>query len=188
MQLPLQITYHHVMKSESLDAKIRERAEKLDDFADCIMSGRVVVEAPHHHHHKGNLYRLSIDITVPGHEITVTRSPDKHQAYQDPYVLVRDAFDAVRRQLEDYVRRRGQKVKHHGTPPHGTVSDIAPRENYGRIATSDGRDVYFHRNSLINANFDALEIGDEVRFDEEMGDNGPQATTVRVIGKHHIVD
>jgi cold shock CspA family protein len=59
--------------------------------------------------------------------------------------------------------------------------------DFGRIRSADGRYVYFHRNSVINADFESLQEGDEVRFDEEAGDEGPQASTVRVIGRHHIV-
>ena len=32
-----------------------------------------------------------------------------------------------------------------------------------------------------------LEMGDKVRFVEVAGDNGPQASTVHLIGKHNIV-
>ena len=54
-------------------------------------------------------------------------------------------------------------------------------EDFGRILTPDGREIYFHRNSLLNGNFDKLEVGDEVRFSEEMGDQGPHASTVHLV-------
>jgi cold shock CspA family protein len=150
------------------------------------MSCRVVVEAQHQHHHKGNLYHVRVDITVPGHELVVSRDPKDHQAHQDVYVAIRDAFDAARRQLEDYARKLRGDVKEHEVPPHGHISELLPEQDYGRIQTTDGRSIYFHRNSVINADFDSLSTGDPVRFDEEVGDEGPQASTVRVIGKHHI--
>ena len=187
MQLPLQITYRHMDKPPVLDDFIRERAEKLDQFAPNIMSCRIVVDAPHQHKNKGNLYQLTVDVTLPGHEIALTRSPDDHQEYEDPYVLVRDIFESVERQIEELSRRKAQNVKRHETPPHGRVSTLVPEQDYGRIVTAEGRDIYFHRNSVLNADFDRLEIGDEVRFDEEAGEQGPQASTVRLIGKHHIV-
>jgi cold shock CspA family protein len=65
--------------------------------------------------------------------------------------------------------------------------EIVPYEDYGRIKTADGREVYFHRNSFLGGDFDALDIGDKVRFVEEAGENGPQASTVHLIGKHNIV-
>ena len=173
--------------SPALETAVRERVEHLENYCNEIIGCSVIVEAPHKHHHKGNLFRLRIDVTVPGKEIVVKRSPDEHHAHEDPYVALRDAFDAVRRQLEDYVRKRRGKVKSHEVTPHGRVSVLNPDQDYGRLATPDGRDIYFHRNSLVNADFDDLEIGTELRFVEEAGDSGPQASSVFVIGKHHPV-
>jgi ribosomal subunit interface protein len=187
MQLPLQITFRHMNPSPQMEADIREKAEKLDQFYDQIMSCRVVVESHHQHHHQGNLYHVRVDVTVPGKELVASREPGQHHAHEDVYVAVRDAFDAIRRQLEDRARERRQDVKTHEPVPHGRISRLMPDEDYGRIETADGRDIYFHRNSVVNADFDKLEIGNEVRFDEEAGDKGPQASTVHVVGKHHIV-
>lgn len=188
MQLPLQVTFRHMETSEALLADIEEKAAKLDRFSDHIMACRVVVEAPHQHHHKGNLYRIAIDLTVPGGEIVASRSADEHHAHEDVYVAVRDAFNAVQRQLEDFVTKQKRKVKQHTAPPHGRVLKLFPAEDYGIIAASDGREVYFHRNSVLHERFDDLEQGSEVRYAEEQGEEGPQASTVAVVGKHHIVE
>ncbi|MEJ2508837.1 MAG: HPF/RaiA family ribosome-associated protein [Gammaproteobacteria bacterium] len=187
MQLPLQITFRNMEPSPAVEAKVRERAEKLDRFFDHIMSCRVVIEAPHKHHHQGNLFHVRIDVTVPGNELVVSREPHQHQAHEDAYVVLRDAFDALQRQLEDYARKLKGNVKTHEVPPHGHVSRLVAAEDYGLIATSDGREVYFHRNSVLNADFDKLEVGDEVRFAEETGEQGPQASSVSVVGKHHPI-
>ena len=173
--------------SPALETALRERADKLEKFCGEIIGCRVIVEAPHKHHNKGNLYHLRIDVTVPGKEIVVKRSPDKHHAHEDPYVALRDAFDSVRRQLEDYNRKRQGRVKAHAQSAHGHVSVLEPEQDYGRLETPDGRDIYFHRNSLVNAEFDDLAIGTELRFVEELGEEGPQASSVFVIGKHHLV-
>lgn len=146
-----------------------------------------MIESPHKHHRKGNLYHLRIDVTVPGDEIVVKRSPDEQHSHEDPYVAVRDAFDSARRQLEDYARKRRGKVKTHEQSAHGRVSVLEPEEDYGRLETPDGRDIFFHRNSLVNADFDDLAVGAELRFVEEAGEKGPQASSVFVIGKHHPV-
>ena len=79
-------------------------------------------------------------------------------------------------------------MKKHETPLHGTVNEIYKNKGYGTIKTDGGRIVYFHKNSVINYEFNKMDIGKEVRYVEEMGDKGPKATTVRVIGKHHISD
>jgi len=187
MQIPLLITYRDMEPSEAIDIKIREKAQKLETFAEHITSCRVIVEAPHKHQHKGKIYVVKIDVTLPGEEIVASRDPGKNHAHEDVYVALRDAFSAVRRQLEDYVRRRRNKVKTHEIESHGQIIQLFPFEDYGVIKTSDDREIYFHRNSVINADFDKLETGTSVHFVEEMGENGPQASTVHVEGKHHVV-
>jgi len=188
MQLPLQVTFRHMDTSDAVMAVIREKAEKLDRFSEHIMACRVVVEAPHQHHHKGNLYKVSVDITVPGGEIFASRGTDKNHAHEDVYVAIRDAFNAAKRQLEDYAREIRRDIKSHAPPPHGTVLRLFPDEDYGIIASADNREIYFHRHSVLNDDFDNLHVGAEVRFDEEKGEEGPQASTVVLLGKHHIVE
>ncbi len=187
MQLPLQITFRHMDTSEAVEADIREKAEKLNQVFDHIMSCRVVVEQSHKSQNQGNIFHVSIDVTVPGKELVVSREPGVNHAHEDVYVVIRDAFDSMRRQLEAYGQHLRKEVKSHEIPAHGRISLLVPYENYGRIDTADGRDIYFHRNSVVNADFDKLDIGFEVRFDESQGDDGPQASTVYLIGKHHIV-
>lgn len=187
MKLPLQISYRDMEPSDAVEANIRERMEKLERFSDEIMSCRVMVEKHHHHRHKGNIFHIRIDLTVPGDEIVVSREPDKHHAHEDINVAIRDAFNAVTRQLEDYARKRHRKTKRHETPAHGRIIELVADSDYGRIETPDGRQIYFHRNSLLNEDFDDIEIGMEVRFDEEPGEEGPQASTVKIVGKHHVV-
>ncbi|MDH5389232.1 MAG: HPF/RaiA family ribosome-associated protein [Gammaproteobacteria bacterium] len=187
MRQPLQVNFRDIPPSDAVEAKIREKAAKLDEFYDQIMACKVMVEAPHARHHKGMLYHVRIDLTVPNGELVVNRSPKEHHAHEDVYVAIRDAFNAARRKLQDFSRKQRGDVKHHEVPPHGVVFELVPYEDYGRIQSSDGREIYFHRNSLIEGNFDALEEGDKVRFAEEAGDDGPQASTVHLIGKHNIV-
>ena len=185
MQLPLQVVFRNMEPSAAVETKIRERAEQLERTYSPIMSCRVAVEAHHKHHHQGNLYHVRVDLKVPNAEIVASRDPGEHHAHEDVFVAVRDAFDAVRRRLEDYARHRRGDVKAHEVPPHGHIVDLYPE--HGRIETADGRIVYFHRNSVIDADFDKLAIGTEVRFVEEVGERGPQASTVHVVGKHHVV-
>ena len=189
MQLPLQITFRDMVPSDAVEANIRERATRLDRFYDHIMSCRVVVESPHAHHHKGRLFQVKIDVTVPDGELTVNHGHHhKDHSHEDVYVAIRDAFAALRRQLEDYVQKRRGKTKRHEPPAHGRILSMEPDGDYGRIETPDNRVIYFHRNSVLNSGFDRLDVGSEVRFVEEPGDSGPQASTVAPVGKHHVVD
>ena len=187
MKLPLQITFQNLGASEALSTKIRQHADKLERHCDRITSCRVAVEVPHHHHGTGNQFRVRVEVGVPGKKLVANREADEHHANTDAYVAIRDAFDNMRRQLDDYSREQRREVKLHQTPAHGQIVELARSEDHWRIETSDGRSVYFHRNSVIDADFDRLEVGMDVRYDEAMGDQGPQASTVHLIGKHHIV-
>ncbi|HIC82219.1 MAG TPA: HPF/RaiA family ribosome-associated protein, partial [Kiloniellaceae bacterium] len=124
----------------------------------------------------------------PGSQIVVNRNPKEKRSHEDVYVAVRDAFDAARRRLEDHARRKAGKVKAHAVPPHGRVVRLFPYEGYGFIQTAEGQEVYFHRNSLVDADFDKLETGQEVRLvlAEGESEKGPQASTVKLVGKHHL--
>jgi hypothetical protein len=55
------------------------------------MSCRVAVERQHRRHHQGNLFRVRLDITVPGREIVVGRESKPGRAHQDISVAIRDA-------------------------------------------------------------------------------------------------
>jgi cold shock CspA family protein/ribosome-associated translation inhibitor RaiA len=185
MLVPLEIHFHNVDRSEAVEAAVRERAEKLEEFADDIVSCRVTVERPHKHHRRGNLFAVKVDLRFAGGEVVASREPTEHHAHEDVNVAIRDAFKAARRQLEDRVRVRRGDVKPHAGDAHGTLASIDSARGFGRIATPDGREIYFHRNSVLNARFEQLTPGTEVRFTEEAGDEGPQASSVHVIGKPH---
>ncbi len=183
MQLPLQISFRHMDHSEAIEAIIRQKAARLDRFANDIMSCKVVVEPAGKHHTHGNLYAVRIDLTVSGEEIVVTRTPAEHVEYQHLDVALRDAFDTARRQIEDFVRRRRGDIKIHEAQPHGRVIRLVPEQDCGFLETPEGREIYFHRNSVLSDAFDRLEAGTEVSFVEEQGEKGPQASTVKLIGK-----
>jgi len=188
MQLPLQITFRHMESSDAVTARIRERAGELERFFDRIISCRVVVECRHPRRQQGNLFRVRIDLKVPGREITVGRDPAAHKAHEDIYVAIRDAFDAARRLLEDHVREARGDVKMHSVPDHGRIARLLPEQNCGFILSADGNEIYFHRNSVTNGGFGKLAVGDEVRFVAQHSESadGPQASTVVPLGKHHL--
>ena len=207
MKIPLQITFRHMPPTPAIEENIREKAAKLDELHDGIMGCRVAVEAPHRHHHKGKAYVVRIDLTVPGGELVVNREPkrlvpkktklgaepekefaelhepSKHAAHEDLYVAIRDAFNAAGRKLQNHARRRRGKVKVHEPQAVARIASLVPMEDHGFLLTPDGREVYFHRNSVLAPGFDRLEIGHEVYFAEELGDKGPQASTVRPAGR-----
>jgi cold shock CspA family protein/ribosome-associated translation inhibitor RaiA len=188
MQLPLQVTFQHLPHSDEVEDIVYENASRLDGFCDQIMSCRVVVDMPHRHHRQGNLYQVRVDITVPGEELVVNREAGQHTQYKDLRVAIDDAFNTAARLLEDYARRHRLDVKaHQEAPAHARVAKVFPEVDYGFLETLDGREIYFHRNSLVGADFDQLEPGTEVAYVEEQGEKGPQASTVKPVGRHHHV-
>jgi len=186
MQVAVEIVFHNVDHSPAVEAAARERVAKLEQIAPDITSCRVTIEAPHKHHRQGNLFAVRIDLRYPGGETIANRSRSGDHAHEDVYVAMRDAFNAARRQLQDHLRIRRGQVKPHEAPPHGRIASLDREHGSGRIATPNGREIYFHRNSVSNANFDHLEAGTEVRFSEEAGEQGPQASSVHVVGKHQV--
>lgn len=190
MDIPLELSFRNTDPSDAVEAKVRERVDKLETYFGRINSCRVVVEAPHRHHRKGKIFHVKIEIGVPGRTLIVDRDPGKHHAHEDVYVAVRDAFDAARRQLEDHSRKSAGKIKTHEVPTHGAVSILNGLQGYGIATLPDGQEIYFHRNSVVNDGFAQLEVGDQVRLVVAEGESqkGPQASTVTPIGKHHLMD
>lgn len=187
MQTEPQVSFRHMTHSDAVEEIIRERIARLEKTSDHITSCRVVVEPAAQHQTRGNLFHVRVHIGVPGEEIVVTSEPAAHTEAQDIQVALRDAFDSARRQLEDYVRRRRGLVKALEKLPHARVNKLFSDKGYGFIETLDGREVYFHRNSVVREGFDQLQVGSEVTFVEEEGDRGPQASTVKLVGRHHHV-
>ena len=179
MQTPIQVIFQGLPPSDALDAAIREEAAALERYFDRITSCHVTVAEPHRHHHKGRLYGVKIHLSVPGDELVVDREHAMHTGHADPYLAVREAFHAARRGLEDYVRRLRGDVKHHVQRSHGRIARTVLAEDCGFITTADGRELYFHRNSILRGDFDELRVGDDVTFLEEPAEKGPNAKSVR---------
>lgn len=105
---PVQITIRDLPSSPAIESHIRKKADKLTQFYDHINSCRIVITLPQKHKRQGKLYCVRIDLTVPGKELAVT-----HKLDEDIYVAIRDAFQALTRQLEQYARKRRGDVKRH---------------------------------------------------------------------------
>ena len=165
----------------ALEAFVHQWAAKLERASDRIERGHVLIERPHQHQHQGQRVHVLVTLAVPGPDIVVSRDHSLDGAHEDVYVAIRDAFRAARRQLEDHVRVLRQDVKTHVEPEHGRVTYLDAEGEWGYLE-SDGRQVYFHRNSVLGAV--PLGLGDEVRFTDEPGMKGPQATSVTRVGEH----
>lgn len=104
MNTPLEISFKGLDKSEVIEAKIAERAAKLEKHFERMTHCRVVVAAPHKHSHKGKTYEIKIDIGIPGGApLIVTHEAAVGHAQEDLKLALRDAFDAADRRLDDLV-------------------------------------------------------------------------------------
>ena len=198
MIFPLQISFRNMQPSDAVEARVREEVAKLETFYQKIMHCRVVIELPHKHRRKGDVFHVRIDLTVPGEEIVVKHEPspeaslrrfevekrsksaEAHAAHKDIYVVIRDAFKEARRRLQDFTRIQHGQTKRHEPQGSGRVSKLFPDEGYGFLEIPEGDQVYFHKNSVLHDGFGRLKIGSRVTFVQEVGEKGPQASTVRV--------
>lgn len=187
MIIPLQLTFRGMEPSPAISAKIHQKAERLERFHDRITTMRIVFEQLHHHHHQGNLFHVRIDLTLAGGEIVVgSEHHDKH-SHEDPYVAIRDAFDALGRKLDEFVRMQEHHERLRVIPMHGTVTRVDTKAGFGRIASPDGAQIYFHKKSVDGA-FEELQPGAPVGFDlyDGEGPEGLQASAVRPISRQYF--
>ena len=62
----------------------------------------------------------------------------------------------------------------------GTIKKLVSERGFGFIAASDGKEYFFHRNSLdASLDFDRLVGGERVMFEIETSPKGPRAEQVR---------
>ena len=183
MPLPLEITYHNMDQSDAIETRVLEKVEHLEKLHERLTSCRVSIEAPHKHHRQGNTYQVRILLGMPQGQVAVSHDPGDRNAHEDIYVAIRDAFRAAERQLKDHRQKMRGDVKTHDVPLQGHVDRLVPIEDHGFITTNDGREIYFHRNAVVEGSFDDLEEEQTVELVVFHGDNeaGPHASTVKPI-------
>lgn len=185
MQVPLEITYNHIERSDWIDDYVKERVARLEHMADGLIACRVAIEREQHSKQTGNLYRARVELTLPPKKDLIG---DKHGEVEDLGVqlrpIIRKAFEAVEKQLKKETARRRGDVKTQEEQPHALVVRLFPAEGYGFLRSPiDGEEYYFHRNAVLHGDFDRLNPGTQVRFEPSMGDEGPQASSVQIIDK-----
>jgi cold shock CspA family protein len=199
MILSTQVTFRNMAALEDVRQDVESRIQKLETYCKPILSCRVMIEAPANHHRKGVPFHIRIDATLTDGKVVVKHEESLYPGKRDDggkplskgrettsernflMLTIRASFDAARRQLQDHARRRRSDVKTHVQAPQATVSKLFVSQGYGYLETADGREIYFHANSVIGAAFEKLKLGSNAEFVEESGQKGPQASTVRII-------
>jgi cold shock CspA family protein len=179
MQVPIQIVLKKVPHPAVVREEVLRVAGAMDHFHDRITSCRVAVMNSDARHRKGALYDVHISMRVPGRkDIEVSRRAEDQPEREHLKVALRKAFAQARRQLQDVVRELRGDVKARAEQELGRVAKLFASNGYGIIEKPDGREIYFHRNSVTDKKFRTLKLGSQVRFVEVEGEKGAQASTV----------
>ena len=185
METGVEIAFHHMDHSPAVEERVRARIARLEQFHGRLTSCRVVIDAPHKTHRKGNHYEVRLEVHAPSARFVVDRAPGDVNAHEDLMVAVRDAFDAMERQIRRWTEQHSGRPETQAPVLHGRVAEIDGAGGFGQIALTDGRLVYFHRNAVVEGDFDALVEGDPVEIAIDTGDSakGPHASTVRSVSE-----
>jgi cold shock CspA family protein len=183
METPPQVDFQGMEPIPESQARVLERIAHIEERYGRITAFRVVVKAPGAHHRTSGHYEVNIHMALPdGREIAVTRTATADERFLDLDFAIDDAFKRARRRLQDQVRRMRGQIKAHAAQPIGTVAKLWPELGYGFVLGGDGREIYFHRNSVADDAFDRLAIGARVAYSEEDGADGPQASRLTLLG------
>lgn len=188
MQVPLEISFHNMDRSEAMEARVQSRVARLEKIADNIVSCRIVLEAVHKQPHRKPI-SITIKLGLPGKDIVVRREQRPHESKDDTYQIVSVAFDIAERQLEEHLRINRHDVKSHDGPTYARIVKLYPDQDYGFIETPVHLNVYFHSDVVDGTAFDALEVGNDVLYTlaADEGPMGPQASRVRPVRGTHPV-
>ena len=188
MQIAPEIIFHDVDRSPWVENYVLERLARLEKFAEGITSCRVSLTQEQASHQKGNRYSVMVEVRLPpNHDLAAKKAKLIHDMQTQLPALINLAFGAIERQLKKTAELRRGDVKNvelrHDGQPHGIVEKLFD-EGYGFLrAVDDDRQVYFHRNSVLHGDFERLAVGTEVRFTPQDGEQGPQASSVQIVGR-----
>ena len=188
MQIPLEISFHNVEHSDWAEHEVREHVRKLEKIYARLKSCRVRVEqrADNQHHTIPPVVR--IELGIPGRkEIVVAHEPERLQRkYQRPdlHNAINEAFRIASKQLSALKQERSEhkaaRIGEEAYEFRGQIAEMRPEENFGFVMTGDGSLLYFHRNAMMNGDFDRLRRGDDVSYVIADNDTGPVASSVRL--------
>ena len=208
MQVPPEISIKGFVMNREIDTLLQHQIARLERVCDYIISLHVAIEKEQGRHQAGNPY-LRLDIRVPlNHEIVVKRQSVLHGDVRTPsetetepdmatkhtllsgrkdeplVVTIHSTFDSARRQLERLVERQRKEVK--SRPQNeimGFIEKLFRDDEYGFIRSLEGQEIYFQKNSSLHSEWERLEVGTGVRYMEEQGEKGLQASSIEIVNK-----
>jgi ribosomal subunit interface protein len=182
MQVAPQVIFKDLDRSPWVEDYVAERMRHLEKFSDEITSCHVTLSQEQGSHRKGNRYSVMVEVRIPQHDLAVKKQKEIREMQTQLPALINQAFGAIEKQLKKTVALRRHDEKVHNGKPHAVVEKVFGDEGYGFIRTvEDDRQFYFHRNAVLHDDFERLTIGTQVSFVPELGDKGPQATSVQIV-------
>ena len=191
LQVPLEIAFHNIESSEWAEQEIRARVADLERIYGRLVSCRVRIDQRARDLSGTIPPVVHIELVIPGrNDLVVSHEPEhllRKYRHPDLHKAINEAFRIAERQLLDLKEQRDGRTKasDHDAENQslGQIAEITPEQDFGFLLTKEGGLLYFHRNALLSGDFDQLERGQDVSYNEDMGDTGPIATKVRVKSK-----
>ena len=188
MQIPLEIAFHNIEKTDWAEGAIRDHVARLEEIYERLVTCRVRVDQRATNSNNTIPPVVRIEMSIPGHkDLVVAHEPDHLQRkFQSPdlHNAINEAFRIAERQLSQFKEQQTDHkagIRHESAQEFlGQVAEVNRDEDFGFLLTKEGGLLYFHRNSVLSGDFDSFERGHEVRYVEDVGDTGPIATKVRI--------
>src|SRR5215204_1654976 len=188
LQVPLEIAFHNIESSTWAEEEIRARVAKLEKLYDRLVSCRVRVDQRANNTNGTIPPVVHIELGIPGRKDLVVshepdhlqrkfQTPDLHNAINEAFRIAEDRLAGLKKKVNGRTKEARHDIENQFL---GQIAEMTPGEDFGFLLTKEGGLLYFHRNSLLSGDFDALKRGHEVYYVEEVGDTGPIATKVRV--------
>ena len=139
MNVPPEIIFHDMDRSQWVEDYIQERLQHLDRIADNITSARVILTRAQGSHQKGNLYHVTAEVRLPPHhDLAATKERSVGDMQTELRPLIKSAFEALESQVREAVDKRRHDVKTHAE---------GPRESATRSATGEEPDARAHKHA-----------------------------------------
>lgn len=180
-RIPFEVTYHGMEASPVAEEQILAGMERLERLNAKVLHANVALARRAVRSAAAGIYEVKIRLSVPGPDIHVSRTPPAHVESENLVTAIGEAFERARRSIIEQREIVRGEVKAHGAVTRGEVTDVFP--DHGFIRGEDGRIVYFHRNSVLQDDWNAVEVGSHVRFADEPGEEGPHATAVTLLSR-----
>ena len=123
MQVPLEVVLKNVEHRQMVEDVIYEKIAKLEQVCDHVTSCKVLVEQNPTHQKSKFSYHIRIDVHLPPHHEIVVKRDSGRNVHEELPKVVREAFMAARRQVEQIVDRQKKNVKAH-TKEHMTPAKL----------------------------------------------------------------